>query len=94
MYGLIAKLTAAPAKRDALIQILGDGTVSMPGCRAYVIAKDAADANAVWVTEVWDTQAAHDASLTLPRVQKAITDGRPLIAGFERVAVTEPARGV
>ena len=94
MYGMISKITAAPGKRDQVIQTLGDATVSMPGCKGYVIAKDAADENAIWVTEFWDTQSSHDASLKLPRVQKSMTDARPLITGFERIAVTEPVRGV
>ncbi len=94
MYGIVSKIIAAPGKRDQLIQTLGDATISMPGCKAYVIAKDAADATTIWVTEVWDTQASHDASLKLPRVQKSMIDARPLITGFERIAVTEPVRGV
>ena len=93
MYGVIAKLTAAAGRRDELIRILGDATISMPGCVRYIIARDAVDANLVWITEVWDDQAAHDKSLTLPRVQKAMADARPLIANFEKVAVTTPVRG-
>jgi quinol monooxygenase YgiN len=94
MYGLIAKLTAAAGKRDQVIQIIGDSTTSMPGCISYVLAKDAADENVIWVTEVWDSKGSHDASLTLPRVKQSIVDARPLIAGFESVAVTAPVRGV
>lgn len=51
MYPLIAKLTAAPGKRDELMTILIDGTRDMPGCFSYTVAKDSADENVVWVTE-------------------------------------------
>ena len=34
MYGLIAKLTAAPSKRDELIAILKEGTKGRPGSRS------------------------------------------------------------
>jgi quinol monooxygenase YgiN len=94
MYGLIGKLITAPGKRDQVIQIIGDSAVSMPGCMSYVLAKDGTDENVIWVTEVWDTQASHDNSLKLARVQKSIADARPFITGFERVAVTEPVRRV
>lgn len=82
MYGLIAKLTAAPGKRDELMTILIDGTRDMPGCFSYTVAKDSADENVVWVTETWDSQASHDASLTLPAVKNSITQAKPLIAGL------------
>lgn len=93
MYGLIGKMTAAEGQRDALIAILLDATVGMPGCLSYVIARDAADANAIWVTEVWDTKANHDASLSLPRVREAIAKAKPLIAGFGPSTVTTPVGG-
>jgi len=32
----------------------------MPGCFSYVVAKDSADENAIWVTEVWDSIVSHD----------------------------------
>ena len=94
MYGLIAKLTAAPGKRDELMTILIGGTRDMPGCFSYIVAKDSADENVVWVTETWDSQASHDASLTMPAVKNSITQAKPLIAGFEKVATTSPVGGV
>jgi len=93
MYGLIGKMRAHPGQRDALIAILLDGTAAMPGCLAYVIAKDAQDADAIWITETWQDQASHKASLSLPSVQAAIAKGRPLIAGFGERFETEPVGG-
>lgn len=94
MFGLIAKLTAAPGKREQLMAILIEGTREMPGCSSYVVAIDSADENVVWVTETWDSQASHDASLTLPAVKNSITEAKPLVAGFEKVATTTPVGGV
>lgn len=93
MYGLIGKMTAAPDKRDELIAILLEGVASMPGCFSYVVAKDPSDANAIWITEVWDSKASHEASLSLPSVKAAIAKGRPLIAGFSDGVVTNPIGG-
>jgi quinol monooxygenase YgiN len=94
VYGLIAKLIAAPGLRDELMAILLEGTREMPGCLAYIVAKDLANENAIWITEIWDSEKGHDASLTLPSVRSTIEKGRPLIAGFEKVAVTSPVGGV
>jgi quinol monooxygenase YgiN len=66
----------------------------MPGCLSYIVAKDATDPNGVWITEVWDSEASHRASLSLPEVQAAIARGRPLIAGFAERFATEPVGGV
>lgn len=93
MYGLIGKMIAVAGQRDALLSILLDGTSSMPGCLSYVIARDPVDADALWITEVWDSQASHQASLSLPAVQQAIARGRPLIAGFGERFETAPVGG-
>lgn len=93
MYGLIGKMTAAEGKRDELISILLESAANMPGCLSYVVAKDTSDANAIWVTEVWDSKSSHDASLALPAVKGAIAKGRPLIAGFGERFITEPVGG-
>jgi quinol monooxygenase YgiN len=93
MYGLISKITAAAGQRDALANILVEGTAAMPGCLSYVIAADTREPDALWVTEVWESQASHQASLQLPAVQAAIAKGRPLIAGFSNRVETAPIGG-
>lgn len=93
MYGLIGKLLSAPGKRDELIAILMENATKMPGCLSYIVARDSADANAVWVTEVWESQESHKASLSLPSVQQAITRAKPIIGGFGERFVTEPVGG-
>src|SRR5262245_7519616 len=78
MYGLIGKVNAVKGQRDALAAILLEGTGTMPGCLSYVIATDPADADALWITEVWTDQASHRASLALPQVQAAIAKAKPI----------------
>jgi quinol monooxygenase YgiN len=58
-----------------------------------VVAADPAEPDALWVTEVWDSQASHQGSLQLPAVQAAIAKGRPLIAGFSHRIETAPIGG-
>ena len=93
MFGLIGKITAESGRRAELAAYLHDGSRDLPGCLSYVVALDSQDPDLIWVTEVWEDAEAHKASLHLPSVQKAITKGRPLIAGFETVATTDPLPG-
>ncbi len=93
MYGLIGRMTAAPAQRDALVEILLDGVTAMPGCLSYIVATDPEDDNAIWITEVWDSKESHEGSLLLPSVKEAISKAMPLIAGFEKGTVTNPVGG-
>jgi quinol monooxygenase YgiN len=93
MYGLIGKLRSVPGQRDKLASILIEGIAAMPGCLSYVVAADATDPDALWVTEVWDSAANHRASLSLPAVQHAIARGKPLIASFVDRFETKPLGG-
>ena len=94
MFGLIGKMRAVPGQRDALIAILLESTTQMPGCLSYIVAKDEADVDAIWVTEVWDSEDSHRASLYLPQVQAAIARARPMITGFDSHIRTAPVGGV
>lgn len=93
MYGLIGKMRAKPGEREALIGHILESSGAMPGCLSYVVARDPDDVDAIWVTEVWDKQESHKASLALPAVQAAIAKARPLIAGFDSHVVTQPVGG-
>ena len=93
MYGLIGKMKAISGQRDALASILLEGVAEMPGCLSYVVAHDASDGDAIWVTEVWDSRESHNSSLSLPSVKAAIARGKPLIASFDQFIETTPVGG-
>ena len=93
MYGLIGRMKAYAGKRDELAAILLESISDVPGCLSYVVAKDPKDPDSLWVTEVWESEADHKASLALPTVRDAITKGRPLIASFDERHTTEPIGG-
>ncbi|HYC03901.1 MAG TPA: antibiotic biosynthesis monooxygenase family protein [Azospirillaceae bacterium] len=85
LYGLSGNFIAQPGKRDELAAILMEAAGRMhqaKGCRLYVVATQPGDDNAVWVTEVWDSEADHKASLGLPGTPELIQRARPLIAGM------------
>ncbi|HEY0271003.1 MAG TPA: antibiotic biosynthesis monooxygenase family protein [Sphingomonas sp.] len=94
LFGQIGRMIANPGQRDALIAIMIDGAKGMPGCLSYIVARDGDDADAIWITEVWDSEASHDAALAMPAVQAAIGKGRPLVARIDTGAVTVPVGGV
>jgi quinol monooxygenase YgiN len=93
MYGLIGKMLVVPGHRDEVIAVLLEGVSGMPGCRSYVVATDPTNADAIWITEVWDSAELHGASLHLPSVQAAIAKARPFIAGFGERFETVPVGG-
>lgn len=93
MYGLIGKILVVPGSRSELADILLEGVGGMSGCLSYIVAEDPDDPNALWVTEVWEGQESHHASLALPSVQAAIRKGRPLIQGFGERFETKPLGG-
>ncbi len=93
MFGMLGRMKSVAGQREALLSILLDGSAAMPGCLSYIVAKDLADPDAIWITEAWDSEASHKASLGLPQVQAAIARGKPLIAGFGERFVTMPVGG-
>ncbi|MER6386624.1 putative quinol monooxygenase [Streptomyces sp. NPDC001250] len=83
-YGLVTKFLAHPGKRDALADSLLQAAKLLdrdPGCVHYVVSTSA-EPEAVWVSEVWTDQAAHDASLEPEDVRALVLQARPLIAGL------------
>lgn len=96
-YGLFGKMIAQVGQRDALAQVLlaaAEILRDAPGCEQYIVSVAEREPEAVWVSEVWASREAHDASLAREDVRALIGRGRPLIAGMgERFEVT-PLGGV
>jgi quinol monooxygenase YgiN len=88
MFMLHGRLTASRGKREELLSILSgtEQNEPMPGCRLYLVAVDETDADGVWVTEVWESEQAHTASLQLDQVKAQIERARPILdpTGFTR----------
>jgi quinol monooxygenase YgiN len=83
MYGLFGKIRSHPGKRDALIAHLlyaANLLRDLDGCYIYIISSAPDDPDGLWVTEMWRSQADHQASLTHQAVQDLIAVARPLIA--------------
>jgi quinol monooxygenase YgiN len=88
-YGLHGALRAQPGQGAQLADILLEAARLMQeakGCQLYLISKDFEEADQIWVTEVWESTAAHDQSLQDERVRALIARAMPLLA-------TPPAGG-
>jgi len=83
-FGLHGSLLATPGQRDLLVAHMLEAARLMqdaPGCELYLVSTaETDDDDAVWITEVWRTEADHDASLSLPGVPELIGRARPHIA--------------
>ncbi len=84
-FGLHGSIVARPGQRDALgehmleaSRLMGDA----PGCELYLVSISERDDDLVWISEVWTSEADHDASLSLLGVSELISRARPLIAGM------------
>jgi quinol monooxygenase YgiN len=72
-----------PSRRDEVVEILLSGAEGLrtAGCHLYAVCTDPADADVIWVTEIWDSADKHDASLQLPETRAAIATAMPLLTG-------------
>jgi quinol monooxygenase YgiN len=93
MYGLIVKLLTNPGQRQALLPLLLEGVNDIPGLKSFVVALDPTSPDALFVTEVWESKAHHQASFALPVVRDSIKKAEALMAGMELQLETEPVGG-
>jgi quinol monooxygenase YgiN len=90
-YGYIGSMRARPGHRDDVIEILLSGSDGLraAGCQVYAVCTTTDNPDLIVVTEVWDSAAAHDASLQLPETRAAIGQAMPMLTGeFTRQELT------
>lgn len=90
-YGHIGSIRTQPGRAAEFAALLASGADRLKdvGCQLYVVALSAADPDVVWVSEVWDSQEHHAASLQLPEVKDAIARAMPMLTGeFTRQELT------
>ena len=83
-YGFFGKFSVQPDRRDDLVNYLLQAAKlleSNPGCIHYIVSTSE-EPEAVWVSEVWTSVAAHDASLEPQDIRALIQEARPLITGM------------
>jgi quinol monooxygenase YgiN len=85
-FALFGKIVAKPGERDALLAHLLEASrlVSpLPGCDLYIVSVAPTDPDAIFVFELWRSEADHDASLKVESTKALIARARPLMAGGE-----------
>lgn len=85
MFAITNIIRCQEGMRDNVARIIAEGSAQLPGCRYYALAFHANDPDAILVSEVWDSEEDHAASLSNPRVRAAIGQAGPMLAGAERV---------
>ena len=82
-FALCGTFLATSGNGDALLEVLldaADALSSDPECVQYTVGRAGDDEVAVF--ELWENEAAHEASLQREEIQAIIARGRPLIAGM------------
>ncbi|MCB0650555.1 MAG: antibiotic biosynthesis monooxygenase [Saprospiraceae bacterium] len=82
-YGLHGKLKATPGNGQKLAEILLEASrlvSTAKGFGMYMVSLDAADQDAVVITEVWDSKEDHDNSLKSDKVKALIGQAMPILA--------------
>ncbi|WP_109211452.1 MULTISPECIES: putative quinol monooxygenase [Microbacterium] len=76
-------LGTVPGKRDALVAHLTrrSDLLVENGCLMYEVGRNDEEPDTVFVIELWESAAAHQASLALPEVRASIDEARPLLSG-------------
>lgn len=82
-FANVGTLKAHPGKRDELVAILSrpNPKLSAVGCLAYQVGINDDEPDTVFVTELWESVAAHQASLALDEVRAVIAEAMPLLTG-------------
>jgi quinol monooxygenase YgiN len=86
MYAHLGKFTAASGRRNDLADRLVAAAKSLlrpGGPDQYSVLEGEGDV--VWVFEMWNSKADHDASLELPATREIIQATMPLIAKVESI---------
>lgn len=96
MFGYIASMKTKPGRRDEVVSFLVNSVdqLRQHGCVSYVVAKSATDEDTIWVTEAWQSEEHHAASLELPETRKAISEAMPLLSGEFTGQATSIAGGL
>jgi len=89
-FAMFGQLIAQPGQRDELARLMLESAETlqgMEGCIYYIISESVDEPDALWISELWESEEAHAASLKNESVLAVIQRCRPLIAGVKPVKV-------
>ncbi len=82
-YGLSVKFRSTEGNRDKLSSILlkaSELVSSAEGCQLYLVSTDYHEPETIWITEIWDSKEAHNASINVLGVKELIAQAMPLFS--------------
>jgi quinol monooxygenase YgiN len=100
MVGRQVLFTATPGQGETLARVMLDVAHSLEGtegCRLYAISRAVDDGDAIWVTELWDSAEAVEASLAALRTDEGrarMGEVMALLAGPPQRTDLQPLGGV
>ncbi|NLS08487.1 antibiotic biosynthesis monooxygenase [Nesterenkonia sp. MY13] len=82
-FANVGTLETQPGQREAVVAILtrSNPQLAEAGCLHYEVGTSDEKPDTVFVTELWTSAEAHQASLQLPSVRGAIAEAMPLLTG-------------
>lgn len=89
MYGIINRFTAHPGLRNALMAALTSDEGPMVGCVSFVLQNDLLDPDVLWLTEVWESKAAWQASVEQPAIAGSFEAMAALVKNWGTTVETE-----
>lgn len=84
-YSVYGNIVAKPGHGDELLGYLleaAEGMQAVDNCYCYIVGINPDEADTVYVFEVWENEAAHQASLQMPVFRELINKAKPIIAGM------------
>ena len=93
---VIAKIPAAPGKRDdltAALQMALDNVESEPGTRYYILHEDSKDADVLWMYELYEAQSDLEAHMGAGWFAELGPLLAPLLAGRPVLTFLNPVAG-
>lgn len=82
LYARHGKIRALEGKGQELAAILLEAAAlvsTAKGCRLYMVSREEAHPEDIWVTEVWESRDDHARSLQMEEVKALISRARPLL---------------
>jgi quinol monooxygenase YgiN len=82
-FANVGNLGTKPGQRDAVVAILLRPKPELrdAGCLLYEVGVNEESPDAVFVCELWESEEAHQESLTLESVRAAINEAMPMLSG-------------
>lgn len=88
-FGIQVTLKAVKGKGDILAKIMlntAQVIENLPGCQTYIVIRSMSDPDQIMITEIWDCQQTHQASLANHEVSSLINSTRSLITCMQHHA--------